>query len=141
MLEDGQDQLKTQTEMAAELGVASSTLSSWNKKLDWSAIKNKRREKYSRRMVKVDDAMFKAAEKGDVAAAKFLAERFDRWTPTSAVLTEHSLDEGIIDEELKALMDRRIDTAHAINQSQPVDEQGRGPSAPPADGKGAAQAG
>ena len=44
-------------------------------------ILHARREKYSKRMTKIDEALFKAAEGGDTKAAELLYRRFDGWNP------------------------------------------------------------
>ena len=40
-----------------------------------------RRETYSQRMSKIDNALFRAAEQGDCKAADLLYRRFDGWNP------------------------------------------------------------
>lgn len=40
-----------------------------------------RRDKYSKRMQKIDDALFKSAALGDTRAADLLYRRFDGWDP------------------------------------------------------------
>jgi len=40
-----------------------------------------RRENYAKRMNKIDEALFKAAESGDTKAADLLYRRFDSWNP------------------------------------------------------------
>ena len=40
-----------------------------------------RRNMYAKRMQKIDDALFKSAETGDVRAADLLYRRFDGWNP------------------------------------------------------------
>jgi len=40
-----------------------------------------RRNKYAKRMQKIDDALFKSAEDGDTRAADLLYRRFDGWDP------------------------------------------------------------
>jgi len=44
-------------------------------------ILHARRDKYSTRMNKIDEALFKAAEQGDCKAADLLYRRFDGWNP------------------------------------------------------------
>ena len=53
----------------------------------WSAKALKlRREVYSEKMMKVDSALFKAAQNGDTRAADLLYRRFDNWSPKQAEL-------------------------------------------------------
>jgi len=40
-----------------------------------------RRGKYSTRMLKIDDALIRAAESGDTKAAELVYRRFDGWNP------------------------------------------------------------
>ena len=44
-------------------------------------ILHARRDLYSKRMAKIDEALFKAAEQGDCKAADLLYRRFDGWNP------------------------------------------------------------
>jgi len=44
-------------------------------------ILDARRNKYAKRMQKIDDALFKSAEDGDTKAADLLYRRFDGWNP------------------------------------------------------------
>lgn len=44
-------------------------------------ILDARRQKYAQRMQKIDDALFKSAERGDTRAADLLYRRFDGWNP------------------------------------------------------------
>jgi len=44
-------------------------------------ILHARRDRYSTRMNKIDEALFKAAESGDTKAADLLYRRFDGWNP------------------------------------------------------------
>lgn len=76
---------KTQGEIAEALGVDSKTIWEWKRRADWAHIKEQRRKLYSHTILKVDQAMLRAAEKGDVAAAKVIYERFDGWVPSSVV--------------------------------------------------------
>lgn len=105
---------KTQAQIAKDFGVSERTIYAWKKKVDWDWVKEQRRKKYAPKILEVDAAMFKAAVAGDVSAAKVLYERFDGWVPTTAQKTIHDLDEGLIDDELKRLMQLRIDTANVI---------------------------
>ena len=107
ILIDGLTAVKTQEEIATELQVARSTLIRWNKIVDWDFIKAERRKKYAMRMIDVDDSMFKQAiKKGDVSAAKYLAERFDDFIPMSAMMV--SKNDPRTDPEIE-------DRIHAIN--------------------------
>jgi hypothetical protein len=51
-----------------------------DKKLRQDILKA-RREVYDERMAKVDEALFRAAERGDTKAADLLYRRFDGWNP------------------------------------------------------------
>jgi len=44
-------------------------------------ILHARRDTYSKRMAKIDQALFRAAEQGDCKAADLLYRRFDGWNP------------------------------------------------------------
>lgn len=44
-----------------------------------------RRTTYAAHMLKIDKALFQAAEKGDVRAARLLYQRFDGWDPDAEV--------------------------------------------------------
>lgn len=44
-------------------------------------ILHARRDKYAKRMAKIDEALFRAAESGDTKAADLLYRRFDGWNP------------------------------------------------------------
>lgn len=131
----------TQEELAAECRVTDRTIREWRKKVDWDWVKAERRKQFGEKLSQLDLAMFKAGFKGDVAAAKYMAERYDDYTPTSKVLSEHSLEDGLIDDEIKYLSDRRIATASALADSARVDGEGRGPLAGPTSGEGEAKAG
>jgi uncharacterized protein YjcR len=101
MLLEGLEEMMTQQAIANELGVNVKTIQNWNKKIDWEAIKAKRREKYSKRTIEVDEAMFRAAKKGDVNAAKVWYERFDGWTPTTGTKNMDAKDSELLDEAKK----------------------------------------
>lgn len=45
------------------------------------AILKSRRSKYSTRMAKIDEALFRSAEQGDTKSADLLYRRFDGWNP------------------------------------------------------------
>lgn len=93
---------KTQGEIATALGVDTRTIYEWKKKADWPAIKDARRKLYSHQVLKIDSAMLKAAEAGDVAAAKVMYERFDGWVPMTAVKNLKSeTDEELLAEAAK----------------------------------------
>lgn len=77
---------RNHVDVAQELGVSRSTLWLWRKKLDWEWVKTERRRRYASKIIDVDDAMFKAAKRGDVQAAKVLYERFDNWVPTTGTV-------------------------------------------------------
>lgn len=109
---------------AEELGVKVSLVYDWNGKVDWESIKSERRKRYAKLMPKVDNALFKATQKGDVPAIRTFYERFDSWTPASKVVTEHSISEAEIDEELNGLIERKRAAIDAISSST-VDEPGR----------------
>lgn len=105
----GEFDSKTQDEIAQLLAVSPRTIYEWKKKADWPAIKDARRKLYAHTILKIDSAMLKAAEAGDVPAAKIMYERFDGWIPMTAVksLTDKT-DEELKDlarEELKKLKD------------------------------------
>lgn len=77
----------TNEQIASELNVCEGTIYRWKKRVDWTAIRDERRKRYTAKMLQVDNSMFDAAIKDrDVAAAKYLAERFDGWIPTQGTL-------------------------------------------------------
>lgn len=77
----------TNEQIAVELKISEGTLYRWKKLVDWTAIRDERRKRYTSKMLQVDGAMFDAAIKDrDVAAAKYLAERFDGWIPTQGTV-------------------------------------------------------
>jgi hypothetical protein len=123
MLENGDNETMTPNEIAAQLGVGVRTIYRWNKKVDWDRIKEIRRKKYAEKTVNVDNAMYKAAFKGDVAAGKLWYERFDNWTPTTAQKQIHEIDEHLVDEELFLLMERKRSALDAISNT--LDAAGR----------------
>ena len=89
--------------MAELSGVSVPTLILWNKsKIDWDNIKTERRKKYGGKMIDVDNAMFKAANKGNVNAAELVYKRFDGYIPTNLTL-EQKADESLIEEAEKIL--------------------------------------
>lgn len=102
----GEFDSKTQDEIAQLLGVSPRTIYEWKKKADWPAIKDARRKLYSHQILKIDAAMIKAAEGGDVNAAKVCYERFDGWVPTTANINRNSTDAELKEqaERIKAEM-------------------------------------
>ena len=106
-LENGQEAVKSKAEIAESIGVSASTLYRWDKLVDWDAIKKARRSKYGFRMLRVDDAMFEAATKGkDVAAAKYLAERYDGYIQSSAHLNLNDPASPELVERAKAIREQ-----------------------------------
>ena len=99
----GENENLTQAEMAQICGVTAQTLIVWDKtKIDWDHIKTERRKKYGGKMIDVDNAMFKAAGKGNVNAAELVYKRFDGYIPTNLTL-EQKADEGLLEEAEKIL--------------------------------------
>lgn len=96
---------KTQGEMAVLLGVSERTIYEWKKKADWSSIKDARRKLYSHNILKIDSAMIKAAESGDVQAARVAYERFDGWVPTSAMISKTTTDSELVELAAKLKAD------------------------------------
>ncbi len=91
----GEYDTKTQDEIAQLLGVTPRTIYNWKCKADWGAIKDARRKLYSHQVLKIDAAMIKAAEAGDVQAARIIYERFDGWTPTTAQISLNAPDDDL----------------------------------------------
>ena len=48
-----------------------------------------RRDKYAKRMAKIDHALFRAAEAGDTKAADLIYRRFDGWDPKMVAETNN----------------------------------------------------
>jgi hypothetical protein len=100
---------KTQDEQAQIFGVSPRTIYVWKQKADWDYIKSERRKLYSHPILKIDRAMLKAAETGDVNAAKVMYERFDGWTPSQNVNLGKKTDEelmAIVAAKEKEILDR-----------------------------------
>jgi len=64
-----------------------------------------RREKYAKRMTKIDEALFTAAESGDTKAAELLYRRFDGWDPKLVQETNNYFN---FNELLKAARSAKI---------------------------------
>ena len=114
---------------AAELDVDVSQIYRWNQNVKWDEIKSERRKAFSKRTAEVDDALFKATKKGDVAAIRTWYERFDAWTPASKVLSEQVISEAELDEA--------IDGALKLVGSAKATPSDVGEVAPPAPGANA----
>lgn len=116
----------TRKSIADELGVCVETLWRWDQseKIDWSAIKMRRRQRYDKVTPAIDDALIKRAKSGDVRAIELYFERFDGYIRTSKQIQNHELDESLIDDELKRLAERRTAAANAIAESKPMDAKG-----------------
>lgn len=77
---------KTAKDYADELGVGLSTIYSWNRRLDWKAVNEKRREAYAQIVHTIDSALLKKAQKGDAEAIKLFYARFDGYVPVSGTI-------------------------------------------------------
>jgi transposase len=85
---------KTQEQIAKILKVDRKTIYAWKQKADWKAITDARRKLYAHEILKIDKAMLKEANRGDVPAAKLAYERFDGWVPmTGLKLSDATTDE------------------------------------------------
>ncbi len=102
----GEFDSKTQGEIAQLLGVDPRTIWEWKKKADWPMIQAERRKLYSHQILKIDTAMIKAAEAGDVPAAKIVYERFDGWVPASLVINKDASN-AELDDEAKRIENER----------------------------------
>lgn len=91
-------------QFADELGVKTSLIYEWNKRVDWEAVKADLRKGYAKVMPKVDRALFKATQKGDVPAIRTFYERFDNWTPASKVQTEQIVSDAELDAAIDGLL-------------------------------------
>ena len=91
------------TQFAGMFGVTIQTIYKWKKRVDWDYIKSERRKKYAEKTTRVDSAMYKAAAKGDVQAAKLWYERFDNWIPATSLKIDDKKDHELIEraEQLK----------------------------------------
>ena len=104
MLKDPDYADYTGEQFAEAVGVKKSLIYEWNySKVDWEAVKTELRSKYAKLMPKVDRALFKATQKGDVPAIRTYYERFDAWTPASKVLNEQVIPDKELDEAIDAL--------------------------------------
>lgn len=75
---------KSDLEQAKELGVSRVTIWNWKKAESphfWEMVKAAYRQNSHQEIVKIDRAMFKAAQSGDVGAAKLVYERIEGWSP------------------------------------------------------------
>ncbi len=110
-------------QFAESLGVNITSIYNWNRKVDWESIKSERRKRYAKLMPKVDNALFKSTQKGDVQAIRTFYERFDAWTPASKVVNEQSLSDADIDEELNARVERKRAALDSTRRAEnaPVD--------------------
>lgn len=105
ILINGEDRDKKRDEIAELCGVTAKTLYQWDKKkIDWDFINKERRKRYGSKISDVDEAMFKAAQKGDVAAAKLVYERFDGYTPTVASLNLTNKTDDELAERAKSIL-------------------------------------
>lgn len=89
---------------AEALGVKTRVIYDWNTKVDWDAVKVELRKKYAKIMPRVDRALFKATQKGDVAAIRTFYERFDQWTPASKVVNEQSHSDAELDAAIDGFL-------------------------------------
>lgn len=105
------------SQFAEELGVSTTTIYKWNKKVDWESIKATRRKNYAKQTLGVDSSLLKATRKLDVAAIRTWYERFDSWVPTSKQQTEHSVSDKEVDEALNALIERKRAALAALDAS------------------------
>lgn len=127
-------------QFAEALGVTAQTIYNWDKKVDWETIKIERRKRFSRPTLDVDLALLKAAKSQDVQAIRTWYERFDQWTPSSKILSEHSVSDADIDKALNELIERKRAAVAALAASG-LDEAGRKDAAPKDVGETATGAG
>lgn len=76
---------KTKQDYADELGVSVTTIYSWDRRLDWRSVNERRRSAYSEVVATVDAALLRRALKGDAEAIKLFYARFDGYIPVSGV--------------------------------------------------------
>mgnify|MGYP001583865563 CR=1 FL=1 len=88
------------SDYAKELDVNVMQIYKWNSQIDWEEVKAARRKAFSRRTTEVDDSLFKATKKGDVAAIRTWYERFDSWMPASKVVNEEAIPDAELDEAI-----------------------------------------
>ncbi len=94
----------TAAQYAESLGVKTSLIYDWNTKVDWEVINADLRKSYAKIMPKVDRALFKATQKGDVPAIRTFYERFDAWTPASKVVTEQTHSDAELDAAIDGFL-------------------------------------
>lgn len=88
---------KTQRELAKEMGIANSTLSAWRRLPLIQAVTRDWRESYKAHFSEVVDALMRQARRGNVPAARLLAEVLGELAPTK-------LEQTNIDSPLGQLM-------------------------------------
>lgn len=88
---------------ATDLDVPVTQIYKWNSQINWDDVKAARRKAFSKRTAEVDDSLFKATKKGDVAAIRTWYERFDQWTPASKVQTEQIVSDAELDAAIDGL--------------------------------------
>lgn len=102
---------------AEALGVSTTTIYRWDKKVDWDWVKSERRKQFARPTSEIDNALFRQARKGDVQAIRTWYERFDSWTPETKLKTEHSVSDGEVDQALNELIERKRAAVAALDAS------------------------
>ena len=98
MIYEGKEALQTNIEYGKRLGVHEATIRRWSKSVDWDHVKNERRKQYAARLIPIDDAMFRAAVRGDVQAAKYIAERYDGYVPLIGQVQIKDADSDLLAE-------------------------------------------
>ncbi len=90
VLPESKRQPKTQGELARELGVSRTTLSTWRRLPVIQAIVSDWRNSYKAHFNEVVDAMLRQARRGNVPAARLLAEILGELAPTKIESTTDS---------------------------------------------------
>lgn len=99
-----QRQPKTQDELAKDLGIAASTLSAWRRLPLIQAVTKDWRDAYAAHFSEVVDALMRQARRGNVPAARLLAEILGQLAPTRV---EQKIDGSPWGELLQEIRDGR----------------------------------
>ena len=87
-------------QFAETLQVNGETITIWNReKVDWEWVRDERRKGYSQVTPKIDDALIKEAQDGDIKAIALYYERYDGYVPTSSQKTIHEISEDDVNAD------------------------------------------
>lgn len=109
-------------ELAKELGISIQGFYRLAKKVDWPAVLERRRARFSRHTLDVDTALIKKAKEGEIQHIRTYYERFDGWVPTSAV-------KKIADASDSELLEHARKIREQLEGGAKQDSAGTGPTA------------